>query len=100
MKGFPYNESVEVDDGLPEVEDIREASLQQLKKKTQNVTLMHSIREIKIYHPNVEKDLMKFAMDNDGIGDDPDDFDDWLVQNIEEQLDEAKMVYLLCTMQS
>ena len=33
---------------------------------------------------------MKFAMDNDGIGDDPDDFDDWLVQNIEEQLDEGK----------
>lgn len=35
---------------------------------------------------------MKYAMDNDGIGDDPDEFDDWLVKNIEESkelVDEA-----------
>lgn len=91
LKGFPYNESVEVDDGLPEVEDIREASLQQLKRKHKRHIDAFNKRN-KDLPPNVEKDLMKFAMDNDGIGDDPDDFDDWLVQNIEEQLDEAKMV--------
>ena len=49
LKGFPYNESVEVDDGLPEVEDIREDKSSTTKENT-NVTLMHSIREIKIYH--------------------------------------------------
>ena len=89
LKGFPYNESVEVDDSLPEVDDIREASLQQLKRKHKRHIDAFNKRN-KDLPPNVEKDLMKFAMDNDGIGDDPEDFDDWLVQNIEEAVSPAQ----------
>lgn len=110
LKGFPYNESVNEGaevytmkkgsftrkvDGkeadkmkkqgwkLVAREDIQEASLQQLKRKHKRHIDAFNKRN-KDLPANVEKDLMKFAMDNDGIGDDPDDFDDWLVQNIEE----------------
>ena len=63
-------------------------SLKQLKRKHK--------RHIDAFNKNnkdlpkkVEDELFKWAMDNDGIGDDPDDFDAWLMQNIEEDVDEA-----------
>ena len=64
---------------------VEEATLAQLKRKHKRHIDNFNKRN-KDLPSNVEKDLMKYAMDNDGIGDDPDDFDDWLVQNIEEAL--------------
>lgn len=66
---------------------LEEANLQQLKRKHKRHIDAFN-KKNKDLPSNVEKDLMKFAMDNDGIGDDPDDFDDWLVQNIEENVTE------------
>ncbi len=62
---------------------LKEANLAQLKKKHKRHIDAFNKRN-KDLPSNVEKELMKFAMDNDNIGDDPDDFDDWLVKNIEE----------------
>ena len=67
----------------PVGESVEEATLAQLKRKHKRHIDNFNKRN-KDLPSNVEKDLMKYAMDNDGIGDDPDDFDDWLVQNIEE----------------
>jgi len=70
-------------DKMVKEDTIEEASLDQLKRKHKRHIDNFNKRN-KDLPSNVEKDLMKYAMDNDGIGDDPDDFDDWLVQNIEE----------------
>jgi|TARA_R110002074_G_scaffold33325_4_gene92745 hypothetical protein len=69
--------------GIKESVELEEANLAQLKKKHKRHIDAFNKRN-KDLPSNVEKELMKFAMDNDNIGDDPDDFDDWLVKNIEE----------------
>lgn len=70
-------------DKMIKEDTVEEATLAQLKRKHKRHIDNFNKRN-KDLPSNVEKDLMKYAMDNDGLGDDPDDFDDWLVQNIEE----------------
>jgi len=70
-------------DKMIKEDTVEEATLAQLKRKHKRHIDNFNKRN-KDLPSNVEKDLMKYAMDNDGVGDDPDDFDDWLVQNIEE----------------
>lgn len=72
-------------------ENIEEANLAQLKRKYKR-DIDNFNKRNKDLPKKVEDELMKYAMDNDGIGDDPDEFDDWLVKNIEESkelVDEA-----------
>lgn len=63
---------------------VNEANLAQLKRKHKRHIDDYNKRN-KDLPKKVEDELFKYAMDNDGIGDDPDDFDEWLVQNIEEK---------------
>ena len=64
-------------------EAIEEANLGQLKRKYKR-DIDNFNKRNKDLPKKVEDELFKYAMDNDGIGDDPDDFDDWLEKNIAE----------------
>ena len=64
-------------------EAIEEANLAQLKRKYKR-DIDNFNKRNKDLPKKVEDELFKYAMDNDGIGDDPDDFDDWLEKNIAE----------------
>ncbi|MDC3384641.1 hypothetical protein OAW24_00500 [bacterium] len=64
---------------------LKEANLTQLKRKHKRHIDAFNKRN-KDLPKKVEDELFQYAMDNDNIGDDPDDFDDWLVQNIEESV--------------
>lgn len=88
-RGLSKNKNVAKALRLANEETVSEANLQQLKRKHKRHIDAFN-KNNKALPSNVEKDLMKFAMDNDGIGDDPDDFDDWLVQNIEETVSEME----------
>jgi len=68
---------------MKEESDIQEANLSQLKRKYKR-DIDNFNKRNKDLPKKVEDELMKYAMDNDGIGDDPDDFDDWLEKNISE----------------
>ena len=68
---------------------VNEANLAQLKRKHKRHIDDYNKRN-KDLPKKVEDELFKYAMDNDGIGDDPDDFDEYNIRRLYTNSSETK----------